>query len=84
MNKQEKLLNKALNDQYDLTFKEFKVLLESQGWKYVKSRGSHEKWKSPCGKTLMIQNLKGKAKAYQVKQFIGYYEEELAHEETTY
>jgi predicted RNA binding protein YcfA (HicA-like mRNA interferase family) len=70
MNKQEKLIHKAYDNPQNLTFSEFKTLLERYGWQYKSCRGSHEKWISSTGKMLIIQNNKGKAKVYQVKQFI--------------
>lgn len=77
MNKQEKLLQKALNNPYGLSFNEFVTLLKRLGWKYERCKGSHEAWFSPGGKLLVIQNNKGKAKGYQVRQFIEQYNSEF-------
>lgn len=83
MNKQEKLIAKAFNAPCSLTFDEFKTLLKRSGWKYKRCKGSHEMWIESTGKILVIQNNKGKAKGYQVKQFLEQYEEEPCHESNT-
>jgi predicted RNA binding protein YcfA (HicA-like mRNA interferase family) len=80
MNKQEKLLQKALNGPYSLNFAEFVTLLKRLGWIYQRQRGSHQIWHSPSGELLTIQDLKGKAKGYQVKQFIAQYKREPAND----
>jgi hypothetical protein len=76
MNKQDKLIHKAYNNPKGLTFNEFKTLLKRCEWKYKGAKGSHEKWISPTGKMLIIQNNDGKAKKYQVEQFTRIHEEE--------
>ncbi|MGK7916845.1 MAG: type II toxin-antitoxin system HicA family toxin [Prochloraceae cyanobacterium] len=53
------------------------TLLRQTGWTFSRQRGSHRLWYSPDGKSLPIQPRKdGKAKIYQVQQFINYQQEE--------
>lgn len=71
MTQREKLIEKALNNPYGLSFNEFQTLLKRMSWRCPKNNaGSHRGWISPKGQKLMIQNFKGKAKGYQVKQFL--------------
>ena len=70
MGKKEKLLQKALNNPNGLSFKEFETLLGNFGWIFDRQAGSHKIYYSACSTRLPIQNRKGKAKGYQVKQFI--------------
>lgn len=77
MTKREKLWQKAINSPQNLTFDEFETLLRQTGWILSRQKGSHRLWCSPKGKILPIQPRKdGKAKVYQVQQFIKYQEEE--------
>lgn len=77
MSRSKKLLEKAQNNPFGLTFNEFQTLLKRTRWKYPKNNaGSHRGWISPKGQKLMIQNLNGKAKGYQVQQFLAVHEEE--------
>lgn len=77
MTKQDKLLKKALNNPSDLAFGDFETLLNQQGWIFKRQTGSHAIWNSPKGYRLVIQNKNGKAKGYQVKQFLAQVEVEL-------
>jgi predicted RNA binding protein YcfA (HicA-like mRNA interferase family) len=77
MTKQDKLLKKALNNPNDLAFADFETLLKQQGWVFKRQTGSHAIWHSPKGYRLVIQNKNGKAKSYQVKQFLVQVEVEL-------
>ncbi len=74
MTKKEKLWQKANNSPQNLTFKEFEIFLLSQcGWEFSRQTGSHRLWYSPQNQPLPIQPQKdGKAKIYQVKQFLQY------------
>ncbi len=77
MSKKEKLLLKATNNPRGLKFDEFTHLLNCCGWIQDHQTGSHQIWYSPTKHRLSIQNRKGQAKEYQVKQFLTrYYEEE--------
>ncbi len=71
MTKREKLWKKAQESPQNLTFDEFETLLRQTGWIFSRQRGSHCLWYSPNGQSLPIQPRKdGKAKLYQVQQFI--------------
>lgn len=76
MSKKEKLLNKALNNPGGLSFDDFCILMKNQGWNLDHQRGSHQIWYSPKTYRLSVQDRKGKAKSYQVKQFLTRLEEE--------
>ncbi len=79
MTKHEKLLARAINNPGDLSFAEFQTLLQQCEWEKDHQTGSHQIWYSSKRFRLSIQNNKGKAKAYQVKQFLVRYEEESKH-----
>ena len=71
MTKREKLWRKAKESPQNLTFDEFETLLKQFEWTLKRQRGSHRLWESPIGQLLPIQPRKdGKAKSYQVQQFI--------------
>lgn len=70
MGKKEKLLQKAINNPKGLSFKDFETLLISFNWVFNRQNGSHRIYYSPDKIRLPIQDRKGKAKEYQVKQFI--------------
>jgi predicted RNA binding protein YcfA (HicA-like mRNA interferase family) len=77
MTKKEKLWRKAQQSPQNLTFKEFEALLEQSRWLFARQTGSHRLWSSPNGQSLPIQPRKdGKAKVYQVQQFIKCQQEE--------
>lgn len=73
MSKHEKLLNKASNNPAGLSFSEFETLMTRCGWAKDHQSGSHQIWYSSKGHRISIQNKGGKAKGYQVKQFLTYY-----------
>lgn len=78
MTKAEKLLIKARNNPSGLLFREFETLLSQHGWIYDHRKGSHRIWYSPEGVRLPIQpRSDGKAKGYQVKQFLEQYDKEV-------
>jgi predicted RNA binding protein YcfA (HicA-like mRNA interferase family) len=77
MTKREKLWKKARENPQNLTFDEFETLLRQTGWIFSRQKGSHRLWCSPNGQSLPIQPRKdGKAKVYQVQQFIKCQQEE--------
>ena len=80
MVKKEKLLSKAQNNPGGLSFGDFETLLTQCGWAKHRQEGSHRIWKSPAGFRLTIQNRKGKAKGYQVRQFLAQYDKEPKHD----
>jgi len=76
MGKQEKLLEKAKNNPGGLSFDDFQVLMKRSGWVLDHQKGSHQIWYSPKLYRISVQNRNGKAKGYQVKQFLMKLEEE--------
>lgn len=70
MGKKEKLLIKARNNPAGLSFDELCNLMASFGWIEDRQKGSHQIWYSPKKHRISVQNRKGKAKEYQVKQFL--------------
>lgn len=77
MTKREKRIAKALNNPRGLSFEEFQQLLRGASWIFDHQRGSHQIWYSPTGHRLSIQESRdGKAKGYQVEQFITQFESE--------
>ena len=76
MTKREKLLARAINNPKDLSFGEFQTLLRQTGWIFDHQKGSHQIWYSPKRHRLPVQEGRsGKAKGYQVEQFLVQYEE---------
>jgi predicted RNA binding protein YcfA (HicA-like mRNA interferase family) len=81
MGKREKLLAKALRNPGGMRFADFETLLHQCGWVFDHQTGSHRIWVSPEGHRLPIQERKdGKAKGYQVRQFLDQWERE-SHED---
>jgi hypothetical protein len=77
MAKHEKLLRQASSNPKGLNFAEFQTLLRQCGREKRRQSGSHELWYSPLGFRLPIQcDENGKAKDYQVKQFLSRLEQE--------
>jgi predicted RNA binding protein YcfA (HicA-like mRNA interferase family) len=75
MTKRDKLWQKANQSPQNLSFDEFETLMRQSNWTMERQRGSHRLWVSPQGQTLPIQPRKdGKAKPYQVQQFLIYQE----------
>ena len=72
------LLDKATRNPKGLRFNEFENLLKQSGWTFDRQRSSHRIWYSPKGARLSIQPKGNLAKAYQVRQFLQRYEEELS------
>jgi hypothetical protein len=76
MTQREKLLNRAMNNPKGLSFGEFQTLLRQAGWICDHRKGSHQIWYSPKLRRLPIQEARnGKAKGYQVEQFLMHYQE---------
>ena len=75
MNSRDKLLEKARRGM--ISYKDFQILLQQQGWSKIRSHGSHAIWRSPYGYRLPTQpDRSGMAKAYQVDQFFQALEKE--------
>lgn len=70
MNKK-KFLRKILNNQRNIRFEDFCLLIEAFGFILVRIKGSHHQYKNTdIGVTLPVQSDNGKAKEYQVIQFL--------------
>jgi len=79
MGKREKLLEKARRNPQGLRLGEFEALLKKCGWIFDHQTGSHQIWYSPKGARISIQPMRdGKAKRYQVEQFLVVFDEETA------
>jgi len=77
MSRHEKLISKAKNNPDGLSFSEFQTLMTRCGWVMDHQSGSHQIWYSPKSYRISVQNRNGKAKGYQVRQFLArFYEED--------
>jgi predicted RNA binding protein YcfA (HicA-like mRNA interferase family) len=75
MNKQ-KLLKKILGGSKNVRFDEFVALVKAFGFQHARTSGSHHIFQHPDIPELVnIQNRKGKAKPYQMRQFLELVEE---------
>ncbi|MBK6912257.1 MAG: type II toxin-antitoxin system HicA family toxin [Ignavibacteriales bacterium] len=70
MNKK-KLLKKILTNKQNVSFSDFKNLIEAFGFRMDRINGSHHIFVHPFVKELInIQNIKGQVKPYQINQFL--------------
>ncbi|MCL2739679.1 MAG: type II toxin-antitoxin system HicA family toxin [Oscillospiraceae bacterium] len=70
MNK-DKLLQKVIANQHNVKYNDFVVLIESFGFAKKRTNGSHSIFRhSDISEIINIQNVKGEAKPYQIKQFL--------------
>ncbi len=66
-----KLLSKALRNPSGLRFEELCALAEALGFTLARTSGSHHIFIHPVARELVnLQNVGGKAKAYQVRQLL--------------
>jgi predicted RNA binding protein YcfA (HicA-like mRNA interferase family) len=72
----ERLLESARNNPNGLSFKDFEALLKQARWRFDRQKGSHRIWYSPKNLLISIQSRGGKAKGYQVRQFLEVYDRE--------
>jgi predicted RNA binding protein YcfA (HicA-like mRNA interferase family) len=71
MTRREKLITKAWDNPKGLSLSEFQTLLSQCGWMLDHQTGSHQIWYSPGRYRLSVQEGRsGKAKGYQVEQFL--------------
>lgn len=69
--KKRKLLEKALSNPASLRFIELCHLAEAYGYRLDRIRGSHHIYEHPkATRPLNFQNVRGMAKAYQVRQLL--------------
>lgn len=70
MNKR-KLLQRALSGSKNIRFADFILLVEAFGFRRVRTSGSHQIFEhTAIAELVNLQNRKGKAKPYQIKQFL--------------
>lgn len=66
-----KRLKKVLGKTENTRFREMVALVEAYGFRLTRINGSHHIFKHPnMTELLNLQNYRGKAKAYQIRQFI--------------
>jgi predicted RNA binding protein YcfA (HicA-like mRNA interferase family) len=69
--KKQKLLQKALSSPKNIRFNEIVTLAEAFGFHLSRVKGSHHIFVHPQVRELVnLQNVGGKAKPYQVRQFL--------------
>jgi predicted RNA binding protein YcfA (HicA-like mRNA interferase family) len=69
--KKRKLLQKALSSPKNMQFNEMVTLVEAFGFRLSRVKGSHHIFVHPQVRELVnLQNVGGKAKPYQVRQFL--------------
>ena len=70
MNKR-KLLQKALSGSKNIRFGDFVTLVEAYGFRLARVSGGHHIFEHQAVREIVnLQNYKGKAKPYQVAQFL--------------
>jgi len=71
MSKKQKLLRQVLNNPKNVSFKDMVSLVEAFGFTLDRINGSHHIFIHPdIPEIVNIQNVKGSAKPYQVRQFL--------------
>ena len=66
-----KLLQQILNNQKNVKYNDFIVILEAFGFYRKRGEGSHNIYKNDTvSEIINIQNVDGEAKPYQIKQFL--------------
>ena len=74
--KPRKILEKALGGSRNISFAEFRKLVEAFGFRLSRVSGSHHIFVHPHVPQLVnVQDVGGKAKPYQVRQFLKLVEE---------
>jgi predicted RNA binding protein YcfA (HicA-like mRNA interferase family) len=69
--RKERLLKKAIASPNNLRFDEFVKLIEAFGYEFDRMEGSHQLFRhAELTQKMNIQDEKGKAKPYQVRQFL--------------
>jgi predicted RNA binding protein YcfA (HicA-like mRNA interferase family) len=71
MTKQQKLIQKLLSGSKNIRFSEAQTAIEAFGFRLTRISGSHHIYTHPdITELINLQNIKGKAKPYQIKQFL--------------
>ena len=69
--KRRKLLQKAISSPKNVRFDEMATLMEAFGFRLSRTKGSHHIFVHPEVQELVnLQNVGGKAKPYQIRQFL--------------
>lgn len=69
--KKKKILQKILSGSRNISFSEMRILTEAFGFKLARIKGSHHIFIHKDGPELInLQNVNGKVKPYQIKQFL--------------
>jgi hypothetical protein len=72
----QKILEKILDGSKNVRFSEMVLLVEAFGFMLVRQKGSHHVFRHPSIPELInLQNVQGKAKPYQVGQFLSLVEQ---------
>jgi len=80
--KKEMLLRKLLSGSKNIRFSEIQSAVELFGFRLDRINGSHHIYVHPdIAELINLQNVKGKAKPYQVKQFLALVERYNLHME---
>ena len=70
MNKK-KVLLKLVNNPVNVKFQDFVLIVDAFGFVLVRAKGSHNIFlNKEINEIINIQNYKGEAKPYQIKQFL--------------
>lgn len=71
MVKKRKLFDKLLSGSKNVRFEEFTILIEAFGFTLDRIKGSHRIYKHMAiPRSFPVQSMKGKAKPYQIEQFL--------------
>ncbi|MCX5964068.1 MAG: type II toxin-antitoxin system HicA family toxin [Cyanobacteria bacterium] len=71
MTQKQKLLRKLLTGSNNIAFNDMVAIVEAFGFNLSRVNGSHHIFENTAiGEQLNLQNKKGKAKPYQIKQFL--------------
>ncbi|HVA66129.1 MAG TPA: type II toxin-antitoxin system HicA family toxin [Elusimicrobiota bacterium] len=65
-----KLLGRIRRKRQNVRFDDFVRLVKAVGFKEDRQAGSHRMFHHECGAVLNLQQERGEAKPYQIKQFI--------------
>ena len=80
MARKRKLLDKLLSGSKNIRFGDFVTLIEACGFRLQRVQGSHHIYRHPLlPRPFPIQEVKGQAKPYQVRQFLDLMEKYNLH-----
>jgi len=71
MSRKNKLYKRILNNQKNVSFEDFVLILEAFGFVHSRTNGSHFVYRHEAVKeSVSIQSDSGQAKPYQIRQFL--------------